>query len=346
LRYLQRAFAFLRIVPFFAKLHTVVHRPIVQDIIMKIKPILAALALAAAVPSYAAAPLAGTNAPGFHRIMLGDFEVTAISDGTVDLPFDKLLHQPAAVTVKALERNFQSAPTEASVNGFLINTGAKLILVDAGAGSLFGPTLGKLLANIKASGYQPEQIDEIYLTHLHPDHVGGLAANSQTVFPNAVVRADKRDTDFWLSQANQDQAPADSKGFFQGAVASLSPYATAQRLKPFSGDTELAAGVRATSSYGHTPGHTIYTVESKGKKLVLAGDLIHVAAVQLEHPEVTIGFDSDAKAAAAARAKVFQALAKDGTLVGAAHLSFPGLGHLRSSGKGYQWVPVAYSQLR
>ena len=310
---------------------------------MKFTPLIAALL---AAPAFAAAPLAGTNAPGFHRVMLGDFEVTAVSDGTVDLPMDKLLKEPADVTVKALARNFQSVPTETSVNAYLINTGSNLILVDAGAGTLFGPTLGKLTANIKAAGYQPEQIDEIYLTHLHPDHVGGLAANSQIVFPNAVVRADQRDTDFWLSQANQDKAPADSKGFFQGAVASLSPYAAAQHLKPFNGDTELAPGVRATASYGHTPGHTIYTVESKGKKLVLIGDLIHVGAVQFDHPEVTIGFDSDAKAAAAARAKVFQAVAKEGALVGASHLSFPGLGHLRSNGKAYQWVPVAYTQLR
>ncbi|HEX5343649.1 MAG TPA: MBL fold metallo-hydrolase [Duganella sp.] len=311
---------------------------------MKYTPLLAALAFAA--PAFAAAPLAGTNAPGFHRIMLGDFEVTALSDGTVDLPIDKLLKQPADLTTKELARNFQSVPTETSVNGFLVNTGSKLILVDTGAGGLFGPTLGKLVANLKASGYQPEQVDEIYLTHLHPDHVGGLAANSQLVFPNAVLRADKRDTDFWLSQANMDKAPADSKGFFQGAMVSLSPYATAQHLKPFNGDTELAPGVRATSTYGHTPGHTIYTVESKGKKLVLLGDLIHVQAVQFDHPEVTIGFDTDTKAAAAARAKVFQAVAKDGALVGVSHLSFPGLGHLRSNGKGYQWVPVAYSQLR
>jgi len=313
---------------------------------MKFTPLFAALAFATTTSAFAAAPLAGTNAPGFHRVMLGDFEVTAISDGTVDLPFDKLLHEPADVTKKALARNYQSVPTEASVNAFLVNTGGKLILVDTGAGGLFGPTLGKLLANLKASGYQPEQIDEIYLTHLHPDHVGGLAANSQLVFPNAVVRADKRDTDFWLSQANLDKAPADSKGFFQGAMASLSPYATAQHLKPFSGDTELAPGVRATSAYGHTPGHTIYTFESKGKKLVLVGDLIHVAAVQLEHPEVTIGFDSDAKSALASRTKVFQAVAKEGALVGAAHLSFPGLGHLRVDGKGYDWLPVSYTQLR
>ncbi|TFW22773.1 MBL fold metallo-hydrolase [Duganella callida] len=313
---------------------------------MKFTSLAAALALALSTCAMAAAPLAHTNAPGFHRIMLGDIEVTALSDGTVDLPMDKLLHQPADVTIKALARNYQSAPTETSVNAFLLNTGGKLILIDTGAGSLFGPTLGKLLANLKASGYQPEQIDEIYITHLHPDHVGGLSANSQSVFPNAVVRADQRDTDFWLSQANLDKAPADSKGFFQGAMASLAPYGGGQHLKPFSGDTELAPGIRATSAYGHTPGHTVYTVESKGQKLVLIGDLIHVAAVQFSHPEVTIGFDSDSKTAQAARAKVFQAVAKDGALIGASHLSFPGLGHVRAVGKSYEWVPVSYTQLR
>jgi glyoxylase-like metal-dependent hydrolase (beta-lactamase superfamily II) len=143
---------------------------------MKFTPLLAALAVAA--PAFAAAPLAGTNAPGFHRIMLGDFEVTA--SATARRPADR---QTAARTGC---RYHQSAGAQlpenadrTSVNAFLINTGSKLILVDTGAGSLFGPTLGKLVANLKASGYQPEQVDEIYLTHLHPDHVGGLAASSQ-----------------------------------------------------------------------------------------------------------------------------------------------------------------------
>jgi len=312
---------------------------------MKFASIAAALALAAPA-AFAAAPLAGTNAPGFFRVMLGDFEVTALSDGTVDLPMDKLLQQPAAATNKELARSWLSAPLETSVTGYLVNTGGKLVLIDAGAGSLFGPTLGKLLANLKASGYQPEQVDEIYLTHLHPDHVGGLAANGQTAFPNAIVRADQRDTDFWLSQANLDKAPADSKGFFQGAMASLSPYSAARHLQPFNGATELAPGIRANAGYGHTPGHTTYLIESKGKKLLLIGDLIHVGAVQFDHPEVTIGFDSDSKTAAAARLKTFQAVSKDATLVGASHLPFPGLGHLRSAGKAFDWVPVNYTQLR
>ena len=113
--------------------------------------------------------------------------------------------------------------------------------------------------------------------------------------------------------------------------------------RPFSGDTELVPGVRSWSTYGHTPGHTSYVVESQGQKLVLLGDLIHVAAVQLDHPGVTIQFDNDAKAAAKARAKVFTQLAKDGAIVGASHIQFPGLGHLRATGKAYQWV---YTRMR
>ncbi|RFP12282.1 MBL fold metallo-hydrolase [Duganella sp. BJB488] len=317
-----------------------------MQFISKLSPLAAALVFAASAPAYAAAPLAGTNAPGFFRVMLGDFEVTAISDGTVDLPMNKLLHQPQAKTDQELARAYLASPLETSVTGYLVNTGAKLVLIDTGAGNLFGPTLGKLLANLKASGYQPEQVDEVLITHMHPDHVGGLAANGQAAFPNATVRADRHDADYWLSQANMDKAPADSKGFFQGAMASVGPYAASQHLKPFDGATEITPGIRAVASYGHTPGHISYLVESKGKKLLLVGDLIHAGAVQFDHPEVTIGFDSDPKAAAAARHQFFTAAAKDGTLIGAAHLPFPGLGHLRSTGKAYVWVATNYTQLR
>jgi len=300
------------------------------------------LGLASAAP--AAGPQVKTQAPGYYRLMLGDFEITALSDGTVDLPVDKLLTgaKPGQVQ-QALQRNYLSAPLETSVNGYLVNTGAKLVLIDTGAAGLFGPTLGKLLANLKAAGYQPEQVDEIYVTHLHPDHVGGLLAEGKAAFPNAVVRMDKRDADFWLSANELAKAPADSKGFFQGAQAALKPYQDAGRVKPFDGDTELVAGVRAIAAPGHTPGHTIYAVESQGKKLVVWGDLMHVGAVQFPDPSVTIGFDTDAKAAAPQRKKAFADAAKNGYWVAIAHVPFPGIGHLRSEAKGYAWVPVNYS---
>ncbi len=126
----------------------------------------------------------------------------------------------------------------------------------------------------------------------------------------------------------------------------MNPYAAAQRMKPFEGTTELVPGVTAMASHGHTPGHTHYVVESKGQKLVLIGDMIHVGAVQFDDPSVTIVFDTDSKAAAAQRKLVLDAAAKDGALIGAPHLQFPGLGHLRMAGKGYQWVPVNYTQIR
>ncbi len=303
-------------------------------------------ALTASGAALAAAPMAATQAPGFYRMMLGTFEVTAVSDGTVDLPVDQLLSEKPEKTRQVLAASWLAAPLETSVNAYLINTGSKLVLVDSGAGGLFGPNLGKLVANLKASGYQPEQVDEIYITHLHPDHVGGIAKDGAATFANAVVRADKRDADFWLSQENMEKAPADAKGFFQGAMASLKPYIDAKRFQPFEGDTQLVPGVKSSATYGHTAGHTSYMVESGGKKLLLAGDLIHVGAVQFDEPTVTIAFDSDEKSARTQRLKAFDAAAKDGTLVGASHLQFPGIGHVRSAGKSYQWVPVNYTQVR
>ena len=312
---------------------------------------IAAFAVGALTPQsvHAAAPMVKKSAPGYYRMMLGDFEITALSDGTVNLPMDKLLtNTKTAATAKAFGSYFIKTPVETSVNAYLINTGTKLVMVDTGAAGLFGPTLGNLLANLKASGYQPDQIDEIYITHMHGDHVGGLMDGDKLAFPNATVRADKHDADFWLSQANMDKAAAGDKGGFQGAMASINPYVKAGKFLPFEGDIALVPGVKAASSYGHTPGHTTYLVESKGEKLVLWGDLMHVASVQFDNPAVTIQFDSDSKAAAAQRAKAYAAAAKEGYLVAGAHLSFPGVGHVRAAatGKGYTWVPLNYSVLR
>ena len=297
--------------------------------------------------AYAAAPMAKITAPGFYRMMLGDFEVIALSDGTVNLPVDKLLTKttPAKVN-QALAESFLTSPLETSVNGYLINTGTKLVLVDTGAAKLFGPTLGSLVANLKASGYQPEQVDEIYITHMHPDHVGGLMDGDKMVFPNATVRADKHDADFWLSQVNLDKAPAEAKGFFQGAMASLNPYVKANHFSAFEGSTDLVPGIRAVATYGHTAGHSTYMVESKGQKLAIWGDLVHVAAVQFDDPSVTIQYDTEGSAAAVQRKRAYAEAAKGGYLVAASHIAFPGIGHVRAKGKVFAWLPVNYTVVR
>jgi glyoxylase-like metal-dependent hydrolase (beta-lactamase superfamily II) len=303
----------------------------------------AALVLALfSTTALAASPELKGQAPGWYRLQLGDFEITALSDGSLDLPVDELLQQPRPLTQKALQRAHLGLPLETSVNAYLVNTGAKLVLVDTGTAGLFGPTAGRMLANLKASGYAPEQVDEIVVTHMHGDHIGGAAA---AVFPNATLRLDKRDSDFWLTPEQVAKAGDGGK-----AIAGIvKGFADAGRFKPFDGSkdgVEIVPGVKAFPAYGHTPGHSNYVAESKGQKIMFWGDLMHVAAVQFPNPAVTVHFDTDPKAARPAREQAYAAAAKEGYYVAVSHVSFPGIGHLRANGKGYDWLPVNYSTNR
>jgi len=254
-----------------------------------------------------------------------------------------LLHKPAKEVNQALERVYLSAPVATSVNGYLVTTGDKLVLIDAGAGSLFGTSLGNLADNLKAAGYRPEQVDEIYLTHMHPDHLGGLASDGERVFPNATVRADQADTQYWLDKQRLANAPESQKAFFKGAIASMKPYQQADALQTFEGTTELPTGVTAQAAPGHTPGHTTYAIESQGERLVFWGDLIHAADIQFDEPGVTIDFDATPDRAAQARKAACAEAADQGYQVAGAHLSFPGIGRLRQDGEGYEWLPLNYS---
>lgn len=296
--------------------------------------------------TYAAAPMVKTSAPAYYRMMLGDFEVTALSDGTTPLPVQDLLTRTTPEkTRQTLAASFVQLPYEMNFTAFLVNTGNKLVLIDTGAGAFFGPNLGKVVARLEASGYRPEQVDEVYITHMHPDHIGGLVDHGKAVFPNAVVRADQHEADFWLSQAQMAKAPKEEQAFFKDAMDALQPYIQAGHFKTFHGDTELAPGIRSVSLSGHTPGHTGYMIQSKNQKMLVWGDTIHVPAVQFAQPDITIHFDTNSDAAESARLHVLADAAKDGYYVAGAHLNFPAIGHVRKAGSGYAWVPVSYSEL-
>ncbi|MFL6262641.1 MAG: MBL fold metallo-hydrolase [Thermoanaerobaculia bacterium] len=304
----------------------------------------AATVLLLSLAAHAEAPPRGGQAPGWYRMTLGKFEVTALSDGTVQAPVDQLLRNIKPEQEKSLLARLPEVAGR--------DLGQRLSRQhrqQAGADRhrrrrAVRPYAGQAAREPEGLGlHTPEQVDEVYITHLHPDHTGGLAtADGKAVFPNAVVRLDAENGDYWLSRKNLDAAPAGMKSSFQGAMASMKPYVEAGRFKPFRGATELVPGIRSIPTYGHTPGHTIYAIESEGQKLVVWGDMVHVAAVQLPQPTAT-WVESDPKLAMRQRLKSFADAAKNGYYVALAHVAFPGIGRLRTEGKGYIWVPAVYS---
>jgi glyoxylase-like metal-dependent hydrolase (beta-lactamase superfamily II) len=292
--------------------------------------------------SPAAAGWVAQQAPGYYRFRLGDFRVTVLSDGTAPRDVPKIMSKPAEVR-KAFDAAHQALPVELSINCFLIDTGAKKILVDTGAGELFGANSGQLVANLRAAGYQPEDIDEILLTHIHGDHSGGLSIGGQRVFPNATVHVDQRDANYWLDAAVEAKAPANRKTTFKQSHQTVDPYVSAGKLKTFDGATELFSGVRSVAEHGHTPGLSGYMIESKGQRLLLWGDIVHAAEAQFRDPTIAVEYDVDPKGAVASRQRVLRDAAREGFMVGGAHLSFPGLGHVRAEKSGFSWVPLPYS---
>lgn len=319
---------------------------------MKLLPFIAALSAALSLQApfaYAEAPMSTTAASGVYRMQLGEFQVSTLSDGTVTIPIDKLLTNiKPAVLAESLKQADLAPMMETSINTFLINTGSKLILVDTGAGDSFKAPIaakaGRLQQSLKNAGYTAEQVDIVLLTHIHGDHSGGLSLDGQRLFPNADIFVDEHDAKFWLDRSNEANAAPGQRHGFAEAEAMLGPYVKAGRLKTFNGATQITTGVRSRPAYGHTPGHSYYEVESGGQKLLLIGDMIHATATQMAHPETTIVFDVDAMKAREQRSSFLPEVVKQGYWIGAAHISFPGLGHIHDAGKGaYRWQPANYS---
>jgi glyoxylase-like metal-dependent hydrolase (beta-lactamase superfamily II) len=308
--------------------------------------LLAALAIFFAVPNaaLAAAPQHHDQVPGFYRLKVGDLEVTALFDGPG--VFDAhWLNGKATVdgVVKALHEDPHML--DVSDLGFLVNTGKKLILVDAGSGTWFGGgAMGRLVDSLRSAGYTPEEVDLVLVTHLHSDHVGGLTTqDGKRVFPNAVVYVAKAESDFWLSSEIAAKAPKDAQPFFQSAQAIAAPYIKAGKWHTFSGSEPIVDGMQFVPLQGHTPGHTGYEFSSQGKKILFWGDTMHAQGVQLQHPEVTVVFDIDPSAAFATRDQLLSKLAREDVVIAGPHMLFPGLGRLHKEGSGYSWAPVAFT---
>lgn len=305
-------------------------------------------ALVALTAAHAAAPVEESQVPGFYRQQVGRTVVTAIYDGYVSLDPKSLSGMSQQQIQRHIARMFQAknASIQTAVNAFVVRTDSHLVLIDSGSSDCFGPTMGRMLDNLRAAGFKPEDVDTVLLTHMHPDHACGITSpDGQAAFPNATVWAARNDADFWLNAASASRLPEDQRSFLKMAQDAVAPYSTKGRFKTFADGDAIVPGISVVPSAGHTPGHSSYLVTSGAEKLLVWGDIVHFHAVQLPHPEVTIEVDVEPEAAIASRQRVLAETARNGWLVAAAHHPFPGIGHVRRDGKGYAWVPVEYGDI-
>ena len=216
---------------------------------------------------------------GIYRTKIGKIDVIAVSDGTVGLGLTKELVRNAkpGEVERLLARHLQKSPLDASVNAFLIQYENKLVLIDAGSSELVGPTAGKLPQSLRAAGVPPENITDVFVTHIHPDHTGGLMNGNTKVFPNATIHVNKREVDYWFNKSITATAVEPQKTFFAQVDPKVKPYMDSGQLKTFEGATEFFPGFRAEPAYGHTAGLTVYVLENGGEKVMFWGDVVNIA---------------------------------------------------------------------
>lgn len=305
----------------------------------------AAGALAAAPAARAAAPFQGGQVQGFYRFRLGAFECTVLSDGWTSLDphptfATNSTAEEVAQALRAARRATDAVPVD--FNCLLVNTGQQLVLIDSGSGpnKPFGPNTGRLFENLAAAGVQPEQIDIVAYTHAHPDHCwGSLKADGTPAFPNARYALGAADFDFWAAEAT-GRLPDPVGMMARGTRNVLRP--VAQRTTMLGAQAEVVPGIRALAARGHSPGHTVFRIESEGQALLVLGDTANHSVLSLARPDWHFAFDVDPAAAVESRRRVLGMAAADGVLVLGFHFPWPGIGWVEAAGEGFRFVPAPW----
>lgn len=276
-----------------------------------------------------------------REFRIGEALITALSDGFLPIDASALSGVDAEEFAALLADAYLPGPAHPTgVNAYLVDHGGRLALIDAGTGSAFGDSLGHLVSTMTALGLDPSAVDAVCATHLHPDHIGGILTDAGNPFVNAKLHVNEADMAFWSDADIKSKTPAEFQGFFDMATGAMAAFG--DRLMPFTGETDLGAGLVAMPLPGHTPGHTGFMLSSGDDTLLFFGDIVHVGPVQFPRPEVTIGFDVDAEMAAATRVRVFDMASADRLRVAGAHISFPGVGFVEVATEGYRYVPQSW----
>jgi len=304
----------------------------------------AGVALTAGVPgaAFAAAPKQGLSRPTLYRFGLGDFEVTTILDGAIQLdgPQPIFGNNASAEEVAALaaENFLPVGRMEIAFTVTVVNTGNEVIVFDSGNGVGRRPNAGRLLELLGSAGLEPGQIDLVALTHFHGDHVGGLMEDGSPAFPSASYVIGGSEYDFW---SNNDLLTHEKLGknaaLVQSNVVPMAP--KARFIKD--GDS-VVSGITAVGSNGHTPGHSSYHLESQGHRLIVLGDVCNHYVMSLQRPDWHVSFDMDKDMAVASRKKVLGMIAADKIPFIGYHMPPPAAGYLEPKGEGFRFVPVGY----